>query len=270
MDGPAPAMYMTQPPPQINAAKNDMKVHFLSLQVAPATWAGTGRRCTGLISATGGPSWLVDVPDQVCSDSLFGTWRRFLVADDMASQHGAGGTPRDRTQLDELVPLVYAQLRQLAARQLQNERTDHTLQTTALAHEAYLKLAGQHRFDGAARQQVLGLAALIMRRILTDHARRRAASKRSAHRVLVSTGKLESLVPASPPSVDLLALDDALTQLARFDARQARIVELRFFGGLTFQETAGELGISLSTAKREWVVAKAWLFRELGEARADG
>ncbi len=201
----------------------------------------------------------------------FGLHRMFFVADDVAlRQYGDDGAPGDRERLDALVPLVYAELRQLAARQLRGERTDHTLQTTALAHEAYLRLAAQHQMDGSNRQQVLALSAVIMRRILTDHARRRAASKRAARRVLVSTGQLESLRPASPPDVDLLALDDALTRLARFDVRQARIVELRFFGGLTFRETAAELDISLSTAKREWAVAKAWLFRALSEAGTDG
>jgi len=162
--------------------------------------------------------------------------------------------------------MVYAQLRQLAARQLRDERTDHTLQTTALAHEAYLRLARQHGLDGFNRQQVLALAARFMRRILTDHARRRAALKRRGNRLLLSTGQLDALAQAPQSSVDLLALDDALGRLAGFDQRQARIVELRFFGGMTFAETAAALDISVSTVKRDWTLAKAWLYRELGSA----
>ncbi len=177
--------------------------------------------------------------------------------------------PGGKEQLDRLLPLVYTQLRQLAARQLANERTDHTLQTTALAHEAYVRLADQRQIDGSNRCQVLGLAALVMRRILADHARRRSAAKRRGNRVLVATGQLESL-PETARALDILALDEALTRLAEFDARQARLVELRFFGGLTFQEVAEQLKVSLSTVKREWTLAKAWLYRELSEPDTHG
>lgn len=161
---------------------------------------------------------------------------------------------------DELLPLLYDELRVLAVAQLRREHPDHTLQPTALVHEAYLRLVGQDAaFDG--RAHFMSVAALAMRRILTDHARRRAAAKRAGGvQVTLDDGHA-----AAPDRDDeLLAVDEALERLAALSARQARLVELRYFVGLSIEETASALGISVATAKRDWVVAKSWLQRELG------
>jgi RNA polymerase sigma factor (TIGR02999 family) len=167
------------------------------------------------------------------------------------------GIPR---ALDELMPLVYKELRRLAARYLRSERRNHTLQPTALVNEAYLCLAAQDGLRFLNRAHFLAIAANTMRRVLVDHARERGALKRGGDRRQVT---LRSSIRIDDRDVDLLALDEALTRLAVFDAMGSRVVELRFFGGLTLSETAEALKISPATVKRLWTSARAWLFREL-------
>jgi RNA polymerase sigma factor (TIGR02999 family) len=166
-----------------------------------------------------------------------------------------------QSALDELMPLVYDELRRLAASYLRRERADHTLQPTALVHEAYARLVDTSIEDCETRGRFYGIAAHLMRQILVDHARRRHAAKRGS-------GRKVSLDEAGPladegQAFDLLALDRALDELARLDPRQSRIVELRFFGGLREEEIAEALGTSLRTVKRDWAMAKAWLHGEL-------
>jgi RNA polymerase sigma-70 factor, ECF subfamily len=163
--------------------------------------------------------------------------------------------------LDRLLPLVYDELRRQAARYLRRERPGHTLQTTALIHEAYLRLIGQHRVAWQNRAHFYGIAAQLMRRILVDHARRRQAGKRGGSDLKL---QLEDKVAVSPePDVNLVALDEALTRLAEIDPQQSRIVELRYFSGLSVEETAAVIGVSSRTVKRDWNVAKAWLRQEI-------
>ena len=162
----------------------------------------------------------------------------------------------------DLVPAVYAELRRLAHHYMRAERTSHTLQTTALVHEAYLRLAGVDRMQFRDRAHFIAMAATMMRRILVDYARAHARDKRGGG---ISVTSLQDVAVGSRQDVDLVALDDALERLARFDPRQARIVELRFFGGLTIEETAEALGVSAKTVKRDWAIAKAWLHQELAE-----
>lgn len=166
----------------------------------------------------------------------------------------------DQEALQALVPLVYKELHAVAHRYLQNERPGHTLQTTALVHEAYLRLVDQRPFETENRAHFVSVAARLMRQILVDYARSHRAAKRGADRKVDLN---EGLVLPQMPSADLVALDDALNELARVDEQQSRIVELKYFGGLTTEEIAGLLDISLSTAKREWNVAKAWLSRQI-------
>lgn len=166
----------------------------------------------------------------------------------------APDAPRD------LVPLVYDELRRLAHHYMRAERPDHVLQTTALVNEAYLRLAGMNRMQWSDRTHFLAMAATQMRRILVDYARERNAGKRGGD-VQVTALDLAADIPDR--GVDVTALDTALDELARFDARQARIVELRFFGGLTMAETAKALDISPATVGRDWVSAKAWLHHHL-------
>jgi len=161
----------------------------------------------------------------------------------------------------KLIPLVYGELRRMAAGYMRRERTGHTLQATALVHEAYLKLLGQHSVDWQNRAHFFGIAAQVMRRILIDHARSHVRDKRGGGREAVPLD--EALVFSPEKSADFLELDSALDRLAELDPRQARIVELRFFGGLTVEEAAEVLGISPKTVKRDWSVAKAWLHGEL-------
>ncbi len=164
--------------------------------------------------------------------------------------------------LDSLLPLVYAELHRQAARYLRRERRDHTLQTTALVHEAYLKLIDQREVNWQNRAHFFGIAAQAMRRILVDYAKARHREKRGG---IGEDLPLEeaALVVSEERSVDLVALDEALTRLAEFDERQARIVELRYFSGLTIEETAEVLRISPATVKSDWNVAKAWLRHEI-------
>lgn len=162
---------------------------------------------------------------------------------------------------DELAPLVYAELRRRAAAYLRRERPDHTLQPTALVHEAYLRLVGQERVAWQNRAQFFGIAAQMMRRVLIDHARAHQAAKRphGAWRVVVE----EQHAIAAPPDCELMLLDQALTELSALDPRQAKIVELRYFGGMSEQEVAEVLQVSRSTVTREWQSARAWLYRRI-------
>ena len=168
----------------------------------------------------------------------------------------------DRAALNELLPVVYAELRRVAARQLRNERADHTLQPTALVHEAYIRLVDQRRVDWQNRAHFFGVTAQVMRRILVDHARHHIADKRGAGVRCVSIEEANE-VPASTPG-SILALDHALNRLTKIDPGLAKIVEFRAFAGLTIEETALVLNVSPSTAKRGWRTARAWLNRELG------
>jgi RNA polymerase sigma-70 factor (ECF subfamily) len=161
----------------------------------------------------------------------------------------------------ELVPLLYDELRKMASRYLQRERPGHTLQATALVHEAYLRLVDQKDVEWQNRSHFFGVAAQQMRRILVDYARAHHAAKRGGPLPKISLE--EALVISEERTGDLLELDEALTRLASIDAQQVRIIELRFFAGLTVEETAKVLGISPATVKREWTTAKAWLAREI-------
>ena len=164
----------------------------------------------------------------------------------------------DKKGLDQMLPVVYEELHRMAAHYLSREATGHTLQPTALVHEAYLRLVDQRRVDWRNRAQFLGLAASMMRRILVNHARDRAARKRGGNPERVSLSLVES--PSGRPDVELIALEDALQQLTRLDERKGRVVELKFFGGLTIDEIAEVLGISAATVEREWAFARAWLY----------
>jgi RNA polymerase sigma factor (TIGR02999 family) len=165
---------------------------------------------------------------------------------------------------NELVPLVYDQLRQLAARQLRRERPNHTLHSTALVHEAYLKLIDQRRVQWKDREHFFAVASQVIRRILVTYARSRHASKRGSGATMLAFD--ESIALPDRKDVDLVALDDALESLSRLDAQQGRIIELRFFGGLSIDGTARVMGISTSSVTRDWNVARAWLFRELSRS----
>lgn len=162
---------------------------------------------------------------------------------------------------EQLIALVYRELRQLAGRSLRSERSDHTLQPTALVHEAYQRLIDQHSVRWQNRAHFFAVASALMRRILVDHARKRAAQRRGAGAEKIALSDVEIGQPGL--DVELLAVDDALTELAGFDPGQARIVELRFFGGLTEVETAEVVGQSRATVQREWALARAWLRRRL-------
>ena len=164
---------------------------------------------------------------------------------------------------DRLLPIVYGELRKQAARQLRSERAGHTLQPTALVHEVYLRLAQPRRVPWESRAEFFAAAAQAMRRILVDHARKRAAAKRAGNWTRVELPA--DVAIAGKNEVDLLALDDALDRLAALDPRHARIVELRFFGGLSVPETASVLKVSTATVKRDWALARAWLHRRLEE-----
>ena len=167
----------------------------------------------------------------------------------------------DRDAPARLMPVVYDELRRLADHYLRQERPDHTLQGTALVHEAYLKLIDQTQVDWRNRAHFFGVAAQLMRQILVDHARRHRSSKRGGAQQKLTLD--EAVDYSQSRDVDLVALDDALTALAQRDERQSRIVELRFFGGLTIEETAVALDISPATVKVDWSMAKAWLRREI-------
>ena len=163
---------------------------------------------------------------------------------------------------DELLPLVYDELRRRAAAYMRRERNDHTLQPTALVHEAYMKLAGQRNANFNDREHFYAIASQVMRRILVDHAKSRHRQKRGGpHENLPLEEAL--LAGADAANIDLIALDEALSRLAKIDPEQERLVELRYFGGLSLEDAAKALGVSRATAAREWQVAKAWLHREM-------
>ena len=168
---------------------------------------------------------------------------------------------------EKLMPLVYADLRRRAAAYLNRERKDHTLQPTALVHEAYLRLIGQQHVLWQNRAHFFAVAALAMRRILVDHARGRGRDRRFGGAIRVTLD--ERLATTRPADCDMLLLDQALGELAALDPRQARIVELRYFGGLSEREIASVLDVSRSTVTREWVIAKGWLFRRMSTGRKD-
>ena len=166
--------------------------------------------------------------------------------------------------LARLLPLVYNELRRLAGRYMRDERPGHTLQPTALVHEAYMRLAGQDRANWQNRAQFMGIAGQLMRRLLVDHARKRHAAKRGGSLVTLEEGLGNPCSPVEQ-SEELLALDEALERLEALDPQQARVVELRYFGGLSAEETAEAMGISQRTVEREWSLAKAWLRTQLVE-----
>lgn len=167
--------------------------------------------------------------------------------------------------LDRLMPVIYAECRRIAAQQLRKEHRDHTLDPTALVHELYLRLVDQRRASWANRTQFFGVAAQLMRRVLVDYARARQAHKRGGSATFVSLAAAAD-TPDDSRVADVLAIDEALERLAAFDPEQVRIIELRFFAGLTVEETARLVGRSPRTVKREWRLAKAWLYRELRPA----
>lgn len=167
----------------------------------------------------------------------------------------------DKAALDELTPILYDELRRLANSYLRHQRSDHTLQATALVHEAYLKLADQSQLQWQNRAHFFGIAARVMRHILVDHSRQHNAAKRGGGAVKLELD--EGLVGSQEKTADVVALDDALQALAQLDARKSQIVELRFFGGLSVEETAEVMGLSVATIGREMRLAQAWLHREM-------
>lgn len=174
----------------------------------------------------------------------------------------------DRGALDRLIPVVYTELRRQAARYLRRERAGHTLQTTSLVHEAYIRLVDQRNVRWQNRAHFFGVAAQLMRRILVDHARSRQRAKRGGPGITLPLQEALGVAVAKS-NVDLLALDEALVRLAAIDLRQSQIVELRFFSGLSIEETAEVIGVSPATVKNDWNLAKAWLRREIGGSKAE-
>jgi len=168
--------------------------------------------------------------------------------------------------LARLIPLVYKELRCLAGHYMRDERASHTLQPTALVHEAFLRLVDQERADWQNRAQFMGVAGQLMRRILVDHARRRAAIKRAGARVTLDSARFSEETNMGQAE-QILAVDEALARLCRLDPQQARIVELRYFGGMSVEEIAELMGISPRTVKRDWAMAKAWLRAQLTEGK---
>jgi RNA polymerase sigma factor (TIGR02999 family) len=176
---------------------------------------------------------------------------------DMLIAFGQG----DQGALDSLLPLVYDELRRQAAGQLHRERVNHTLQPTALVHEVYLRLVNQHHVQWQNRAHFFGLTAQMMRRILVDHARRHRAEKRGGDELRLTLDEGVAMYPQR--DVDVMALDEALVKLEKIDAQKSRMVELRFFSGLSIEDTAEVMGLSPRTVTRQWQTAKAWLHREL-------
>jgi RNA polymerase sigma factor (TIGR02999 family) len=173
----------------------------------------------------------------------------------------------DRSALDKLFPLVHSELRRIAQRQMSQERPGHTLQATALVNEAYLKLAGQHGFDWQNRAHFFAVCAQVMRHILIDHARAHARDKRGGGAVKVSLN--DALVVVEDQAAHFIALDEALRVLERLDPQKGKIVELRYFGGLSIEEAAEVMNVSPRTVRREWQRAKAWLYRMMTEGIED-
>ena len=167
----------------------------------------------------------------------------------------------DQTAFSELIPLVYGELRRIARREMRHERSDHTLQASAVVHEAYIRLLDINRIEWHGRAHFFALAARVMRRILVDTARARKVQRRGGGNTRVSLD--EALVVSAEPSHDLVALDEAMNALADRDARKAQVVEMRFIGGLSVEETAEMLQVSPGTVMRDWRLAKVWLLREL-------
>ncbi len=167
----------------------------------------------------------------------------------------------DKAALDELMPLVYETLRKLAGSYLRRERGNHSLQPTALVHEAYVRLVGQHTTGWQNRAQFFGMAAKLMRNVLVDYARERLAAKRGGEQFRLSLSKADQF--NNKTDVGLMALNDALNELAAVKPQHARVIELRFFGGLTIEETAAVMSISHATVERDWAFARAWLRREM-------
>ncbi len=190
------------------------------------------------------------------------------TAGDRVGELAERASRQDGAALAELMPLVYDELRRLARGYLGRERRAYTLQPTALVNEAYLRLLKDRKQDWRTRAQVIGIAAVAMRQILIEAARARAAQKRGGNVDRVTLD--EGLIADHNRSVDVLAIDEALHKLAAIDAEQARLVELRFFGGLTIEESAAALGVSPATVKRHWAVARAWLQREITRGDPDG
>jgi RNA polymerase sigma-70 factor, ECF subfamily len=172
----------------------------------------------------------------------------------------------DPQAASKLIPVVYQELRRLAAGYMRRERPDHTLQPTALVHEAYVKLLAQRSVDWQGRAHFFGVAAQLMRRILIDHARGHLRQKRGGLQQKISLD--EALVFSAQQSAEILAVDESLKRLAKLDPRQARIVELRFFGGLNIEETAEVLKVSAKTVQRDWSVARAWLYADIKKCHA--
>ena len=176
------------------------------------------------------------------------------------SQLLADWATHDPATRDRLMSIVYRELRRLAHHYMKSERTGHTLETTALVNEAYLRLAGIHVMQWRDRAHFFAMAATLMRRVLVDYARQRGREKRGGG---VSVTSLDENAVAPQAAIDVMALDEALTRLAAVDSQQSRVVELRFFAGMSVEETAAALGISPATVKRDWATAKLWLFHEL-------
>lgn len=173
----------------------------------------------------------------------------------------------NRSAVDQLLPVIYHELRALAQRRLAAERADHTLQATALVHEAYMKLIDQREVRWQNRAHFFGVAALAMRRILVNHAKSKGRIKRGgAGRKVELT---DAAAVSNEPDLDIIALDEAMKRLALVDERAARVVELRFFGGMNVEETAEALGIAPATVKRDWTIARAWLLREIQKGDAE-
>ncbi len=189
------------------------------------------------------------------------------MTDDSASPQGAvtqwlvDWGRHDKRGLDQMLPVLYEELHRLARNYLSRESTGHTLQPTALVHEAYLRLVDQRQVDWRNRAQFLGVAANMMRRILVNHARDRAAQKRGGGAQPVSLSLVEG--PSGRQDVELIALEDALQRLAAMDERKSKVVELKFFGGLTIEEIAEVLQVSGATVEREWAFARAWLYEAI-------
>ena len=188
------------------------------------------------------------------------------MREDITQLLAAWGTG-DKSALDKLLPLVHAELRRIARRQMSQERDGHTLQATALVNEAYLRLAGQESFEWHSRAHFFAVCAQVMRHVLIDHARAHARNKRGGGAVQVSLGEAAAL--AGQPAEHFLALDQALKFLETVDPQKSKIVELRYFGGLSIEETAEVLDISPRTVRREWQRSKAWLYRLITEGTGD-
>jgi RNA polymerase sigma-70 factor (ECF subfamily) len=167
----------------------------------------------------------------------------------------------DQTALDKLMPLVYDELHRLAHRYMRRERPGHTLQTSALVNEAYLRLVGQREMEWQSRAHFFAIAAQVMRHLLVDYARRRKYAKRGGDRIQVTLDEVVGATSGQP--AEIIALHEALEKLAAIDQRKSQLVELRYFGGMSVEETAEVLGVSGITVKREWLKAKAWLYREI-------